>query len=101
MKSLAASFVAMLFVDTIGAIDPFGPGKVFLPSPRRYLATFLLWGLLGIVSGFGPNAARVSGRLAGVVLLAAAVLGPFGKKFLAFVQGAAAVTAPLAQEATS
>lgn len=99
MKSLAATFLAMLFVDTIGAIDPFGPAKVFLPSPRHYLATFLLWGLLGIVAGFGENAARVAGRLSSVVLLAAAVLGPFGKKFVAFVEGASALTAPVAQEA--
>jgi hypothetical protein len=88
MKSLAATFVAMLFVDTIGAVDPFG-GKVYLPSPRNYLATFLLWGLLGLMAGFGDNAARLAGRISALVLLTAAVIGPFGKKAVAFVEGVA------------
>lgn len=85
MKALAATFLAKIFVDTIGAIDPFG-GKVYLPSPARYMATFLLWGILGIVAGFGPNAARVAGRIGAVTLLAAAVLGPFGAKAVGFLE---------------
>lgn len=84
MKALAATFLAMIFVDTIGALDPFG-GKVYMPAPRAYAATGLLWGILGIVSGFGPSAARLSGRIASVVLLTAAVIGPFGRKAVGFV----------------
>jgi hypothetical protein len=98
VKTLAATFCAMLFVDTIGAIDPFG-GKVYLPSPRHYLATFLLWGLLGLVAGVGDRASRLAGRLSAVVLLSAAVLGPFGKKAIAFLN-AAAKTFPATSEAT-
>lgn len=90
MKTLAATFLAKLFVDTIGAIDPFG-GRIYLPAPARYLATFLLWGVLGIASGFGPNASRVAGRLSAVVLLAAMVLGPFGAKAISFLKTASAL----------
>lgn len=95
MKSLAASFVAMLFVDTLGGVDPFGKhSKVpsFLPSPRHYLATFLLWGLLGLVAGFGPNAARLAGRIGLVVLITAAVVGPFGKRAVGFIETVTATT---------
>lgn len=97
MNVLASTFLAKLFVDTIGSLDPFG-GKVYLPSPRAYLATLLLWGLLGVVAGFGQGAARLAGRLALLVLLTAAVLGPFGKKFVSFLEAAAHYTAP--QEGT-
>jgi hypothetical protein len=87
VKTLAATFVAKMFVDTVGALDPFG-GKVYLPSPARFMGTFLLWGLLGMVAAFGPNASRVAGRIAAVTLLAAAVLGPFGAKAIAFLKSA-------------
>lgn len=88
MKTLAATFVAMLFVDTIGGIDQRHP----LPSPRRYLATFLLWGLLGLVVGFGERAARLAGRLSAVVLLTAVVVGPFGKRAVGLIQNVTATT---------
>jgi hypothetical protein len=91
MKTLAATFMALLFVDTIGALSPFG-GKVYLPSPRKYLATFLLFGLLGLVAGFGERASKLSGRIGAVVLLTA-VVGTFGKKTLAFLEATAATTA--------
>lgn len=97
MKALAASFLAMIFVDTIGALDPFG-GKVYLPAPRAYVATFLLWGLLGIVAGFGDHASRLAGRVGAVVLLTSAVVGPFGKKAIAFISGVSAAF-PANQEA--
>lgn len=88
MKTLAATFLAKLFIDTLGAIDPFG-AKVYLPSPRRYVATFTLWGILGLISGFGDGASRLAGRLAAVVLLTATVLGPAGPKIVTFLNGAA------------
>ena len=88
MKTLAATFVAMCFVDTIGALDPFG-GKVYLPSPRTYVATWLLWGCLGILAGFGARASRLAGRIAAVVLLTAAVVGPFGSKAVGFLSATA------------
>lgn len=89
MKTLASTFTAMLFVDTIGAVDPFG-GKVYLPSPRQYLATFLLWGIFGLMAGFGSRAARLAGRLSALTLLTAAVVGPFGGKAIRFLEGSTA-----------
>lgn len=91
MKTLAATFVAKIFVDAIGGLDPFG-GKVYLPSPARFMATFLLWSVLGVVAGVGPNASRIAGRIAAITLLAAAVLGPFGGKAIAFFKAAAAAS---------
>lgn len=89
MKVLASTLLAMLFVDTMGAVDPFG-GKVYLPSPRQYLATWLLWGIFGIVAGFGPRAAQLAGRLSIVTLITAAVVGPFGAKAVRFLEGSTA-----------
>ena len=99
MTALAATFVGMLFVDTIGAVDPFG-GKVYLPSPRVYLATFLLWGMLGFMAGFGPRASRLAGRLGSLTLLTAMVVGPFGPKAVAFLNGTASAF-PATEEAAS
>lgn len=84
MKTLAGTFMAMLFVDTIGALDPFG-GKVYLPSPRAYMATFLLWGILGVVSAFGAGAAQFARGASVLTLLTAAVVGPFGRKAVTFL----------------
>jgi hypothetical protein len=89
VKTLASTFMAMLFVDTIGAVSPFG-GKVYLPSPRQYLATFLLWGIYGVLAGFGDRTARLAGRLSVVTLITAAVVGPFGRKAVAFLEGSTA-----------
>jgi hypothetical protein len=99
VKALAATFLAMLFVDTIGAIDPY-KGRVYLPSPRVYVATFLLWGVLGVVAGFGEHASRLAGRIGAVVLLVATVIGPFGKKAVGFVN-ATSKAFPATQEGTS
>ena len=76
-KVLAVTFVLMIFLDTLGAIQTLG--KVQLPSPRRYLATFLLWGILGLVAGLHPRAARASSQLSILVTLTALVLGQGGR----------------------
>lgn len=89
MKLLATTFFAMLAVDTIGAVDPFG-GKVYLPSPRQYLATFLLWGIMGLAAGVSDNAARLAGRLSLLMLLTATVIGPFGRKAVRFLNATTA-----------
>jgi len=86
VKLLAATFLAMIAVNTIGALDPFG-GGVQLPSPRKYIATFLLWSIFGFAAAFGRSAAVLAGRLSAVVLLTAMVTGPFGPKAVAFLNG--------------
>lgn len=100
MKPLAATFLAMLFVDTIGSFSPFADRPTFLPPPRAYLATFLLWGILGLVAGFGDNAARLAGRISTLVLVTAAVVGPFGKRAVGFIEGATQAL-PATPEGTS
>jgi hypothetical protein len=86
VKLLSATFLAKLFVDTIGALDPFG-GRVYLPSPSRFIATFVLWGLFGFAAAFGRSAATLAGRLSVVVLLAAMFIGPFGGKAVRWLDG--------------
>lgn len=93
LKVLAVTFVGMLFVDTLGAITQ--AGKAQLPSPRRYLATFLLWGILGMVAATSPRAARASAQLALLVLTTAAVAGPFGKRLVGFLNKTAHLTSDL------
>lgn len=92
MKTLASTFLAMLFVDTIGAIDPFG-GKVYLPSPRVYLATFLLWGIFGLAAGFGAGAAQLARGASVLTLITAAVIGPFGRKAVTFLNASSSFLA--------
>jgi hypothetical protein len=89
VKQLSATFMAMLFVDTLGAIAPFSR-KVYLPSPRMYLATFLLWGIFGLVASVSDAAARVVGRLSLLMLLTATVIGPFGRKAVNFLNATTA-----------
>jgi hypothetical protein len=83
-KTLSATMLAAIAVQTIGALDPYG-GKKYLPSPRRYVATLLLWGILGLAAQTGPNAAKFSVRLALLVLLTMFFVGPFASKAVAFL----------------
>lgn len=86
MKSLAASYIAMLFIDTIGGgVKPFDGVPSYLPSPRRYLATFFLWGLFGLVAGVGPRAARLASRGGWITVLTATFVGPAGSRIVGFL----------------
>jgi hypothetical protein len=85
-KRLAATHAAALAVQTVGALDPFGKGKVALPSPRVYVAIFVLWSLLGLVAQGSERLARAAANLSVLVLLTAAVMGPFGAKLTGFLQ---------------
>jgi len=96
MKLLASTFMAKLFLDTIGTLDPFVPGSVKLPAPRSYLATIILWGLLGMASAFGPGPAKVAGRLGLLTLTTSLVLGRSGQaavQLVSFLNKAAAASA--------
>jgi hypothetical protein len=84
MRTLAATFLAQIAILTVGAVSPFG-GKVYLPSPRRYVAAWLLWFVLGIIAAFGPNAARLTGRFAGLVVLGTLLSKTIGRKAVAFL----------------
>lgn len=90
IKVLAATFAAALFIDTLGGIRP--AQGIYLPAPARYLATFLLWGLLGLASVFGPRAARAAAQLSLLVLLTSAVIGPAGRRLVSFLNTTSALT---------
>jgi hypothetical protein len=88
VKLLAATFLAQLAILTVGAVDPFG-GKVYLPSPRRYVATWLLWFVLGLLSVLGDGVKKAAGRLAALVVLATLLSETIGKKAVTFLDGVA------------
>jgi hypothetical protein len=83
-RVLGATMSGALAVQTIAAVAPFG-GGVYLPPPRVYVAIWTLWGLLGLVAGLGARAERLAGRFSLLVLLSMAVLGPFGRKAVTFI----------------
>jgi hypothetical protein len=90
-KLLATTLTGAIAVETIGAVDPFG-GKVKLPSPRQYIATVVLWFVLGLVASVGPRAARAAWQLSALVLLTM-LIGKYGSKVVAFLNTAAGATA--------
>jgi hypothetical protein len=93
-RGLGGAFLFMLALDTLGALAGAGTGKPFLPPPRMYLATWVLFALLGLVASTGPRAARFAGRLAWVTVLGA-LLGKYGPLFIgALNKGANLVASP-------
>ncbi len=87
-KTLGAPLTASLFVQTVGAIDPRG-GAVTLPSPAQYVATWVVWGVLGLVAGLGDRAARFASQMSVLILTTMVVGGPFGQKAVAFFNSVA------------
>lgn len=87
-KLLGTTLTGALAVETIGAIDPFG-GKTFLPSPRRYAATWVVWFVLGMIAAGGGKAADMAGQFSVLVLTTMIFVGPFGKKAITFFRGVA------------
>jgi hypothetical protein len=84
VKTLAATFLASMLVQTIAAIDPYGPAPVYLPQPSRYVATWLLWFLMGIGAALSDTLARIVRAMSIVILLTQMVAGGFAKKAIAF-----------------
>lgn len=83
-KLLAATHTAALAVATIGAVAPFS-SNIYLPSPRRYVAIWTVWFVLGLVAKMGARAGQIAGRFSLLLLLTMLVAGPFGTKAVNFL----------------
>ena len=78
-KTIHATWLAMLVVQTIGSVDT----KRKLPAPKQYVAVSVLWCIFFFMADTGL--AKVAARLSLLVLLTAALVGPFGKRFIDFL----------------
>lgn len=92
-KGLGAAFVVMLGLDTLGAFAGAAGGRPFLPPPRMYLATWMLYGILGAVAGIGPRVAQFASRLGWLIVLGA-LLGKYGSVLVGAVNRTAQLTTP-------
>jgi hypothetical protein len=61
-KLLSATLLAAIAVLTLDL-------KRGLPAPRRYVAVFVIWFILGLVAQGGPSSARAASRFSVLVLL--------------------------------
>lgn len=92
-RSLQASFWLMVVLQTIGSIDlpnsKNAPYKVArkLPAPKQYVAIVIVWATLHLLGDAGYG--RPSAIAGWVMVLTGMVTGPFGKRFVGFVQDAA------------
>ena len=82
-RTLSATFWAMILVQTIASADIFTKGPRKLPAPKQYVAIGVLWAILHMFEG--TRFARVAAQLSVLVLLAGAVLGPFGGVAIGFL----------------
>lgn len=70
----------MLTVQTIGSVD----AKRKLPAPKQYVAIAVVWSVLFLLADTGLG--RLAARLSVVMLLTAAVVGPFGARAIKFLE---------------
>ncbi len=82
-RTIAATGWAMVLVQTIGSTDIFTPGPRKLPAPKQFVAIAVLWSILHTAGE--TRFARPAAHLSILVLLTAAVLGPFGAQLIAFL----------------
>lgn len=76
--SLESSFWVMVILRTFGAVDPMpGMGPRKMPSPSAYVPSIIAWGVLDLGADMGYE--EPASRFAWLIVLAAVVLGPFGK----------------------
>lgn len=85
-RLLSSTFWAMVIVQTVASVDLPGLGDRKLPSPSRYVAIVVLWGILNLIADAGPSYARFASRLSVLVALTGAVAGPFGSRAVGLLQ---------------
>lgn len=82
-RQLQGSFWLMMAVQTIGAVDMPGKGGRKLPSPRTYVASIVVWSVLGLISDAGGS--KAAAAMGWVTVLTGAIVGPFGKVITDFM----------------
>lgn len=82
-RTLSATFWTMIVVQTLGSTDIFTAGPRKLPAPKQFVAIGVLWGIFHLFEG--SKYERVFASLSILVVLSAAVLGPFGGVALGFL----------------
>lgn len=80
---LQASMWLMIATQTMGAMDLPGHGPRKLPAPKAYVATIILWAIFGLGADAGLDRPVVA--TSWVTVLAAMVIGPFGKTLTNFL----------------
>ncbi len=80
-QSLNASFWLMVFLQTLGSVDPMpGTGPRKMPSPSVYVPVIIAWGVLQLVADAGGE--RPASKFGWLMVLAGTLLGPFGKRLI-------------------
>jgi hypothetical protein len=88
--SVTTAMWLMVLIQTIGSVDPPGTGERKLPAPRAYVAIVVAYGILSMVADLpAQGARRAAGAAAWIMVLAAAVVGPFGSTVISFINGVA------------
>lgn len=87
--ALQTSFWMMVLVQTIGSVDLPGSGARKMPAPRAYVAILVTWLILQLVADAGENARRAATALGWVLVLTGMVVGPFGQRFVSFLNAVA------------
>lgn len=78
-RTLAATYIGALTIDTLGAVAPWSGGAT-LPKPSALAGTWTLWFILGLVAGIGDKAADLAGKFSVLVLASMVIIGPYGTK---------------------
>lgn len=79
-KTLQGTLLLMVVLQTVGTIDT----QRKMPAPKQYAAITVLWGIFFLGADLGAE--RVMRALSMLVILPAIVIGPFGKRMLAFIE---------------
>lgn len=90
-RALAAEQAIALTAGAARDLIAQGPGRG-LPKPRFLVAVFAFYGLLGVVSAFGRQPARVAVAFGGVAALTTVVVGPGGLALAGLFQGLSGLT---------
>jgi hypothetical protein len=79
-KTLQTTLLTMIVLQTVGTVD----SRRRMPAPKQYVAVGVAWGILFLVADLGQG--KFAARLSLLMLLPAMILGPFGRRFVVFLE---------------